>query len=400
MVSRRAFVTGAAAAFAAGPMSAGASVRSRVEQAPSERFDPWIELDPAAIEHNVQVVARLSGNRPIRAVLKNNAYGLGLREIAALLEPMPEIDGYAVVRADEAIGLRDAGLRKPILLMARAASGDLAGLLARDIELAVFADDDPARLSAAAGDRPLSAQLYMDTGMSRMGVPHGAALSLFRTISNTRNIRLAGSFTTLTENADFDLEQLRRFRAVIDAARQEGIDTGRLHAASSNGVYHVESAHLDLVRPGIALFGAYPSRPDEERTKAALRLACRLRARVVRTQLLSSGESVGYGRRYVAGKPTWIATLPIGHADGYPGQASSGARILSGGRLYRVIAVTASHTIIEVGDQELLHVGDAATLMGPDDAAIEPNAIATTIGVSAYDLLMHMREGLPRYVSA
>jgi alanine racemase len=397
MVSRRTFVTSAAAAIAASPVSAGNILRPGLGQVPPDRFDPWIELDARALGRNVETVARLSAGRPIRAVLKNNAYGLGLREVARLLEPMAAIGGYAVVRADEAIALREAGTRKPVLLMARAATGEIGELVDRNIELSVFADDDPARLRSAAGDRAIEVQLYIDTGLGRMGVPHGRASSLARAVQRTRNLRLVGCFTTLTESPDFDLEQLRRFSAVADAAKREGIGTGNLHAASSNGVYHVESAHLDMVRPGIALYGAYPSRPDEERAKAPLDPVCRFRARLVRTQLLSAGDSVGYGRRYVAERPTWIATLPVGHADGYPGRASNGAHVYMGERLYRVIAVTASHTVIELGDDERGRVGDAVTLMGPDDPAIEPNAIAATIGVSAYDLLMHMREGLPRY---
>ena len=397
-LSRRGFVAGAAVALTAGQASAGVRRRMDNTQVPDDRLDPWIELDPAALEHNVRQVAQLSGRRPIRAVLKNNAYGLGLIPVARLLEPMDAIDGFAVVRADEAIALRQAGIRKPIQLMARAATRDLAELAESAIELAVFATDDPSRIRATIGDRTqVDAQYYVDTGLSRMGVPHERALPLLRATHASPSIRITGMFTTLTEDADFDREQLRRFTNLAEAAKREGITTGRLHAASSNGVYHVEEAHLDLVRPGIALYGAYPSRPDEERAKAALHLACRLRARIVRTQQLGAGESVGYGRRYVADRPIWIATLPIGHADGYPGRASNGAHVHAGGHLYRVIAVTASHTVIELGDEEQARVGEVVTLMGPDDVAIEPNAIASAIGVSAYDLLMHMREGLPRY---
>jgi alanine racemase len=98
---------------------------------------------------------------------------------------------------------------------------------------------------------------------------------------------------------------------------------------------------------------------------------------------------VSYGRNYIASKPTWIATLPVGHADGYPRAAVKGARILIGGNVFPVIgAVSASHCIVELGDHPLVRIGDVATLMGPDHPAIHPNAIASTIGVGVYDLFV------------
>ncbi|MGH7502896.1 MAG: alanine racemase [Longimicrobiales bacterium] len=410
-ITRRTFIGAAAATIAARPAQGFASyqplssVAAALEplstnvQVPADRFDPWIELDASAIAHNVGQITRLTGERPILAVLKNNAYGLGLQLVAKMLEPIAAIDGFAVVRADEAIALRDAGITKPVLLMALVATRDVTELVERDISLAIFADGDAARLAAAAGGRaPILAHFYVDTGMSRMGVPYHRALPIMQETQTNSAIRVVGTFTTLTEETDFDREQLERFTTLVAEATNAGVATGRQHVASSNGVYHVPEAHLDLVRPGIAIYGAYPSRPEEERAKAALRLACRLRARVVRTQLLRAGDTVGYGRRYVAAQPAWIATLPIGHADGYPGRASNGAKVLISSQLYGVIAVTASHTVIEVGAEERVRVGDTATLLGPDDPSIEPNTVATAIGVSAYDLLMHMREGLPRFI--
>jgi alanine racemase len=119
---------------------------------------------------------------------------------------------------------------------------------------------------------------------------------------------------------------------------------------------------------------------------------------VVRTDRLRPGDSVSYGRRYVASRPTWIATLPVGHGDGYPRDAVKGAKVLIGERLYPVIgAVSASHCIIEVGDDERVLVGDVATLLGPDRPEIHPSAVAGITG-SVYDLLMHLNPVLPRMV--
>jgi alanine racemase len=108
---------------------------------------------------------------------------------------------------------------------------------------------------------------------------------------------------------------------------------------------------------------------------------------------------VSYGRRYVAGRPTWIATLPVGHADGYTSRSVNGGRVLIGEQLYPVIGtVSASHTIVEIGDEPRVRVGDIATLVGPDSPEIMPNGIAQTVGESAYNVMMHLNPDLPRIV--
>jgi alanine racemase len=234
--------------------------------------------------------------------------------------------------------------------------------------------------------------------MSRMGVPYHRALPWLEGLART-DLTVDGTFMGFTEEADFDREQLRRFQGVVERARAGGIALGALHAASSNGVFHLPEAHLDMVRPGIALFGAYPSDWQRERAMAELRPAVRLRARVVRVEQLRAGDGVSYGHNYVADRPTWVATLPVGHTDGVPREAVEGAKVLIGGRLYPIIgAVSASHSIVEVGDEERVRIGDEATLLGPDHPELAPNAVAAATGRSVYDVLMHLNPDLPRLV--
>ncbi len=364
-------------------------------------YDPWIEVDAAALRVNAERVAALAGGRPILAVVKNNAYGLGLREATAVLAAIPQITGFAVVKPDSALALRKWGVQKPVLLMGLADDEAAIELAGNGVELSFYVDDavQRARTVASATGRPARGQIYLDTGMGRMGIPSHKALPWLEALASSGQVDVRGTFMAFTESADFDLEQLRRFRAFADEARQKGLPLGTLHAASSNGVYHLPDAHLDLVRPGIALFGAYPSRPDEERAAQELTCAVRLCARVVRTQQLRPGDGVSYGRNYVAERPTWTATLPVGHTDGYPRTAVEGAQVLIGGRRYPVIgAVSASHCVVEVGDEPAVAVGDKAVLLGSDDPAIEPNALAAASASSVYDILMHLNPSLPRIV--
>ena len=395
-ISRREFVTTTAATLVARPAATHAAITG---SARDQRFDPWIEVDAGALAYNVDVVSRLTGGRPILAVVKNNAYGLGLELVAGVLGPMPQIAGFAVVTTADAIALRDAGVSKAILLMAMAAEQDLADLLARDIRLSLFTDDQIDPLAAAANARAAAApvHLYLDTGMGRMGMPYHRALPWRERIAAQHQLRVESSFTEFAEEEAFDREQLSRLVETVRLAQERGLSMGSLHAASSNGVYHLPEAHLDMVRPGIALYGAYPSRPDEERSKAELRPAFRLRARVARVERMRPGDGASYGRRWIAERPTWTATLPVGHSDGYTRQAVNGARVLIDGRLYPVIgAVSASHCIIEVGEEQTVRVGDVATLVGPDHTGIHPNALAEATGTSVYDVLMHLSPGLPR----
>ena len=398
-ISRRTFVAAATATALSRP--AWAIPFSRTAGDRKERFDPWLEVDGAALRENASVVSRLVQGRPILAVIKNNAYGLGLTTVASLLESMPEIAGFAVVKTAAALALRDAGIRKPVLLMGLFSDEDGPELVAREIDLSLCSEDAAERVARATAwaGRPARAHVYLDTGMSRMGVPYHQALPWLLEVTRLENVRIDGTYMGFTEAPDFDKEQLRRFTALAAEARARGANLGPLHAASSHAVFNFPEAHLDLVRPGIALYGAYPSDAGTESEIAELRPAFRLRARVVRVQRLRPGDSVSYGRNYVAETPTWIATLPVGHADGYPRAAVNGARVLIGGRLYPVIgAVSASHAIVELGEQATVAVGDVATLVGPDDPAIHPNALAVRMGISVYDVLMHLNCNLPKRV--
>lgn len=366
-----------------------------------DRFDPWIEVEANALANNVAEVRRLTENRPILAVIKNNAYGLDLTTAAALLEPMPEVAGFAVVKAEAAIALKEAGVRKPVYLMALF-SESLAPELAHLGVRPCLYSEDALRLiepMVRVVGGPIDAQIYLDTGMSRMGIPYQNALPWIESVVGSGKVRVEGVFTGFTEDPEFDQEQLDRFLSVTGQASAAGFDLGARHAASSAAVFDFPQAHLDMVRPGMALYGGYPNDPALQRETASLRSAVSLKARVVRVERLRTGDSVSYGRNYVAQKPTWVATLPVGHTDGYPRKAVEGGRVLIGSKTYPVIgAVSASHTIVEVGPDPTVAVGDVATLLGPDTPEIDPNWLSAEAGVSIYDIFMHLNPVLPRVV--
>ena len=356
-------------------------------------------MDRDALEANVSEVYRIAGQRPILAVVKNNAYGLGLVATASFLESLPQIAAFAVVKTSSAFALREAGITKPIHLMARFQKSVAADLARQDIQPCLYSDDalDLIEPMERVLRKPVPAQIYLDTGMSRMGVPYHRALPWIEALARSGKVSIRGAFMGFTEDPEFDREQLQRFLAVAQQALAAGMSLGKLHAASSSAVFELPEAHLNMVRPGMALYGGYPNDPRAQQRKATLRCSVRLKARVARVERLRAGDSVSYGRRYVAREPTWVATIPVGHTDGYPRRAVEGARVLIGSLNYPVIgAVSASHTIVEVGAEDSVQVGDIATMIGPDAPEIDPNWMSVETGVSVYDLFMHLNPALPR----
>ena len=366
-----------------------------------ERFDPWIEIIPDAMRSNINVLYRLANKRPIMAVIKNNGYGLGQENIPKIIENMPEVAGFAAVKTDACLSLREGGVKKTILHMGMATDEDFYDLAANNIQLSIYSDNirtilDP--ISKRLGQSVMVHQ-YIDTGMSRMGIPHRKALAWMEDIASSKSINVIGSFMGFTEDKEFDREQLKRLVELDSKAKAKGINIGKLHAASSHAIYHFAEANLDMVRPGIAIYGAYPDNYELEKSLGELTVAYKLKARVVRVEKLQAGDSVSYGRKFIADKPTWIATLPIGHSDGYTRNAVKGVKVLIGKNTYPVIgAVSASHTILKIGENQTVRVGDEAVLIGSDHHDIHPNQVARVAGVSVYDILMHMSAKLTKYI--
>lgn len=203
---------------------------------------------------------------------------------------------------------------------------------------------------------------------------------------------------TFAEDPDFDREQLSRFETLCRSLVAEGVALGKRHAASSFALFQNEAAFLDMVRPGMALFGCYSEAPFRALGVLDLRPAVSLKARVAYVKRLRAGQSAGYNRAYIAKRDVFVATLPLGHADGLPRVATKGGRVRIGGELYPLIAtVSASHSIVELGPEPKVAVGDVATFFDAQDGS-RPDDLAAACGSSVYDLTMHLNPLLPRRV--
>jgi alanine racemase len=359
-------------------------------------FDPWVEVHAENLRHNVREVSRRAGARPILAVIKNNGYGLGVANVGRIFDPMAEVAGFAVVKLDEAVRLREGGIRKPVLLMGPFDEKNLEDVLAQNILPMVYTPIGPA-LDRVAGklQKPVELQVCVDTGLGREGVPYRAAGTLIKDLAGRKSAKIVGTMMTFAEDPEFDGEQLRRFNTLCSSLEAEGVRLGRKHAASSFTLFQHPEAFLDMVRPGMALFGIYSENQFRSQHVMDLRPGVALRTRVAYVKQLLKDESAGYERVYRAKQDTWMATLPVGHADGVPRSADKGARVRVGNGLFRVVAISASHLIVEIGDKPLVKIGDVATVFDWTEGS-RPEDVGAACNASVYDLTMHLNPLLRR----
>jgi alanine racemase len=400
--SRRSFLEaglGLPVLLNAPPSLAAVSQGTETTVVKDSSFDPWIEISPANLRHNVQEISRRVGSRPILAVIKNNGYGLGVTNVAQLLEQQPEVFGYAVVKFHEAISLRDAGVRKPILLLGPFDDQNLADGVARNIMPMVYTPLGSALDKIAAKtQKSVPLHICIDTGIGRVGVPYREAVPLVRDLAGRKSVQIQGTMMTFTEDPEFDKEQLRRFNEFCSSFESQGIALGKKHAASSFTLFQHPDAFLDMVRPGMAIYGIYSENEFRHTNVMDLRPAVSLKARVIYVKKLRKGDSAGYNRAFMAKDDVWVATLPVGHADGWPRTAAKGAKVRINGDLFPVIAsVSASHCIVEVGREERVKIGDVATFFD-SQLGSRPEDVSESCGASVYDLTMHLNPLLPRRI--
>ncbi len=387
-----------------GPLAlAGAALGRTTLEPPGKSlvssFDPWVEIHSGNLSHNVAEIRNRAGSRPILAVIKNNGYGAGVVNVARLLEPLEAIAGFAVVKLQEAAALRDGGIRKPLLLMGPFDESNLEEAAARDVTPMVYTPLGEAldRL-AAKRQKPLGVHVCIDTGIGRVGVPHREAAKLVRDLAGRESVRIEGVMMTFAEDAAFDQEQKKRFLAVTETLASEGVALGKRHAVSSFGLFQHPDFFLDMVRPGMAVYGVYSEQEFRTSDALALRPALALKARVAYVKRLEAGASAGYNRAYRAEKPVWIATLPVGHTDGLPRGVAGKGKVRIGEALYPVVAsISASHTLVEIGSEKTVQIGDEVSIFDWRDGS-RPEDLGKSSGASVYDLTMHLNPLLPRRI--
>lgn len=283
--------------------------------------DVWVEVDCAALKHNLQQVKTLVGSAVrVMAVLKANGFGHGYVEPArAFIDA--GADALAVTRLDEALILRNGGINAPILLFAPIQAENAEDAVAADLELTVTSLSLAQSISHAAAKLGKTARVHVkvDTGMGRLGVLPNDAGPIIKAIAGLPGIEVAGTYTHFATAAEKDTgaskEQFRRFAEMLGRLKSSGIDYGLAHAANSAAILRIPEARMDMVRPGTLLYGQYPS--AHVPGLLDLKPTWTLKARICDIRALPPGASVGYGGEFVTKRETRTAIIPIGYADGF-----------------------------------------------------------------------------------
>ena len=358
---------------------------------------PWIELSKAAYLHNASQISKMVGGKPVIAVLKNNAYGLGDVQVAKILDGSSHIAAIAIVKDERAIAMRDEGVSKPILLMGDFDSAIANTLVEKEITFSVFSKDSFKKINALTKEtnKAVKVALYVDTGLGRMGIPYKEAIHIAEEIAKNDKLTITQTFSTLTTPKDFAEEQIQRFENIVNKLNKKGISTGIKHLAPSYSLIDLPKSHQEAVRPGILLHGSFPLADMSEAKQFPLQIPYRLKAPVIRLEKLKAGDTIGFSRFYKIEKDEWIATLPLGWADGYNSGAENGAMVLIGDKLYRVVNVNASHANISLGAKTKVKVGDIATLIGPEQSEITPEGFGKLVKGHNY-LQINYKESIPK----
>ncbi|MEM6893222.1 MAG: alanine racemase [Bacteroidota bacterium] len=358
---------------------------------------PWLELSKEAYLYNAAQISKMAGDKPVMAVLKNNAYGLGDVQVAKMLNGSRHIMGVAVVKDGRAIAIREGGVTKPILLMGDFDEANARQLVDYGIVLSVFSQASFEKIQALSAlvQKRIQLALYIDTGLGRMGIPYAETMSIAKSISKNDKLEIVQTFSTLTTPKDFANEQIQRFNQIIQKLEEQNISYGAKHLAPSYSLLDIPDSHQDVVRPGILVHGSFPLMKMEQAKKHPLKVPFRLKAMVIRLERLKPGDTIGFSRFYKVEKDEWIATLPVGWADGYDSGAENGAKVLLGDKLYPVVNINASHTNVSLGSETDIQVGDVATLIGPDQPEITPEGFAKLIDGNNY-LQINYKESIPK----
>lgn len=356
------------------------------------RHRAWASIDLDAFRSNLAVCHQLAGTAQVWPVLKANAYGHGASKLALCCAD-EGVDRIGVGDSGEALELREAGVRVPLLVLGTVIDAELPALLRHDIEVGVHSEGRAHALGAFARQhgRPLGVHLKIDTGMTRLGVLPEAAVRVARAIEEEPALNLRGVMTHFAPcEGALDpraVEQQDCFAATLGSLRESGITIPAVHGANSAALFSGLQPLGDAVRPGIALFGVLPPTLT---SRAPLRPVLSLHAQVVFLKDVPAGRQVGYGGRWVAPQATRLATLPIGYADGVPyrwGASGEGEVLIRGQRCRIVGAVSMDYLTIDVGHVPGVEVGDVVTLIGFDgEQQIGVQEVADAAGTIPYEI--------------
>ncbi|MED9965465.1 MAG: alanine racemase [Blautia sp.] len=367
------------------------------------RVKAIVSLD--AVAHNFREMRKnIAEDTKVIAVVKADAYGHGAVQIARLVEEYDYIWGFATATEEEAIELRRAGIKKPILVLGIVFEEYYPELIRYDIRPAVCEADSAEKLSKEAlrQGKTVHIHLALDTGMTRIGfadVPK--SVETIKQIQMLPNLEIEGIFTHFARADEYDrspaLVQLERYLDFLKLLEDAGIKIPLLHCSNSAGIIRIPEANLSMVRAGITIYGIYPS-SEVERDKIKLETAMEIKSHISYLKDVSPGTAISYGGTFVASKPMKVATIPVGYADGYPRQLSGKGWVLIHGQKAPILGrVCMDQFMVDVTDIPDTRSGDEVTLIGRDgNEVITAEELGELSGRFSYEFICCISKRVPR----
>lgn len=359
------------------------------------------EIDLEALTGNLRGIRKKVGKSVrVMGVVKANAYGHGIVEVSRHLERQ-RIDYFGVANAEEGVALREAGLKTPVHVFTLPSAEQSALPLQYGLEPTICSELDAGLLNRQAqrARRTLSVHLKIETGMNRIGARVQELPALLNRLARMRRLEIKGIYTHFAaadwKDKTFSREQLAVFHRALELLRRAGVEPELVHCAGSSGILDLPESYFSMVRPGLMMYGYYPS--HETSKSVRIRPVLSLKSRVSFVKWIEKGESVSYGRRYVARRRTKIATLPLGYADGYFRLLTGRSFALIGKKKFSIVGtICMDQLMVDVGTADV-RVGDEAVLIGRQgNKSISAWDLATLAGTIPYEICTNISSRVPR----
>ena len=366
------------------------------------------EVNLGALRHNFRVLSKHAGATALWPVLKADAYGHGAPAVARTLE-RAGAKGFCVALVEEAIELRDAGIRAPILVMGGYYGNHHEEVLDHGLMPVVYEPEQLevfARLARFRGGEPLDVHVKIDTGMARLGVRPDGLAAFAEALLERPELRAYGAMTHFAcadaAEPDHAREQVRVFEEALSALRVRGVKPAVRHAANSAAVLR-EIALYDVARPGLAIFGVAPRTTDDRALSEELKPVLRVRSEVIALRTVKAGEGAGYGHLWRAERPSTIATIAMGYADGFHrALTGKGSVLVRGKRVPLVGAVSMDMAMVDVTDVDGIALHDEVVVLGAQEGPlgkdeITADELAAWSGKISWEILCGISRRVPRF---
>ncbi len=359
-------------------------------------------ISTKALEHNWRLIrGMVPESTAVMAIVKANAYGHGAIEVARRLESLGA-DYLGVAIVEEGVELREGGITAPIVVLGGARADNLVELFGFDLTPVVF-DLPEAKLIdgfATASGSKKKIHVKIDTGMHRLGVMPAEAPAFFESLSAMKGLEVECTMSHFAESEcpdrEYSEEQIRSFTGAMEAVRAAGFEPGRLGMANSAAIVNFPASHMDVVRPGLMLYGSYPI--EYMRETVDLKPVLELRTSVLQIKRIPAGATVSYGRTFTATRDSTIAVLPIGYGDGLPRRLSGVGSVLVRGRRAPIAGVVCMDlTMVDVTGIEGVEAGTEVVVIGSmGSKAITVEEVAGLVGTISYEILCDISPRVPR----